>query len=250
MWFDEDVVGSAVDAVPVWLAVLLVVISYLGSVYLIAPATVAGYLRGGGWRTATWPGIIIGAYALFVNLKPLSDITRPNERGVDSPLAEQTLPVGFDLMHELAVDFDTPSFPSGHAVVVTVFVGLLVLDLDVGTVRKRLLVGCLWVGAVLVSRIGLGVHFVGDIIGGVLIGIVFLAAMVGLRQQLHTADWRGVDPAEGILLIAAVLAALAVPAGQPGDALLLLGAAGVALLAHRLRKPRQLTFTPMENSRS
>lgn len=243
MWFDESVVQSVVDTVPVWLAVLLVVVSYLGSIYLIAPATVLTYLRGSSWRTATWPGIVIGAYALFVALKPLSDISRPSERGVDSPLAEQSLPAGFDLLHQLAVDFDTASFPSGHAIAVTVFIGLVVVDLDIGTFRQRLLLGGAWVGTVLFTRVGLGVHYIGDVVGGLIVGLVFLGVMLALRKRLHERSWRGFDAAEGVFIIAAVLAVAAIIAGRQFDGAVLVGISIAGLLAHRRFHPRSLSLS-------
>lgn len=243
MWFDESLVQSVVDAVPVWLAVLLVVISYLGSIYLIAPVTVVTYLRGRCWRTATWPGIILGAYALFVALKPLSDISRPSERGVDSPLAEQSLPAGVDLLHQFAVDFDTASFPSGHAIAVTVFIGLVVADVDIGTFRQRLLLGVGWVGAVLFTRVGLGVHYIGDVVGGIIIGLAFLGVMVALRNRLHERSWRGFDAAEGAFIVAAALAVMAIIAGRQFDGAVLVGASVAGLFAHRRFHLRSLSLS-------
>lgn len=240
MWFDETVVEAVVDALPLWAAVLLVCLSYLGSIYLIMPMTVLAYLRGNSWRMATWPGTVLGAYALFVALKPLTDISRPSERGVESPLVDQSLPAGFDLLHQLAVEFDTASFPSGHAVAATVFIGLVVADVDIGTRRQRLAAGVVWLTLVLVSRVGLGVHYVGDIVGGVLFGLAFLGLVFLLRGRLRTRSWQGIGPADGTLLLAAVLAVTAILVGRPVDGGLLLTAIGAGLLTHRLFKPSEI----------
>ena len=234
MWFDEGVVESVTGSLPVWMAILLLLISYLGSVYLIAPAAVVAYLRGSDWRTATWPGIIVGAYALFVALKPITDITRPSERGVDSPLADETMPAGIDLLHQYAVEFDTASFPSGHAIAATVFAALLVVDLDVGTFRQRLAAGSVYVGAVSVSRVGLGVHYVGDMVGGILIALVFLAVVFSLRQRLNARPWRTIDAPQGVMMLAMVPAAGAIVIGRPFDGTVLLVAAAGAICGHRV----------------
>ena len=232
MWFDESVVESVTGAMPVWAAVLLVFVSYLGSIYLIMPTAVYVYLRGSDTQTATWPGVILGAYGLFVALKPLSAVSRPAERGVESPLASESLPLVLDQLHRLAVEFDTASFPSGHAIAVTVIWGLIVADLDIGTRRQRLAVGVVWVAAVSFSRVALGTHYVGDVVGGVLIATAFLGAVFAIRQALEQ-PWRGLGPVEGLLALGAVPAALAIPFGRPVEGVVLLGTLAGVFVVHR-----------------
>lgn len=80
------------------------------------------------------------------------------------------------------------AFPSGHAVSSLVDYGLvLLLLLPVLVGRARIPVAAtaaLWVAAVGFSRLGLGVHYLTDVIGGWLLGAVVLAvvALVVRRQ--------------------------------------------------------------------
>lgn len=242
MWFDVAAVEAVVDALPLWVAMLLLIVSYLGSVYVLAPAALVAYFRGVDWRTATWPGIMIGAYGLFVALKPLSNVPRPSHKGVESPLAGQALPPGIEYIHHMAVEFSSSSFPSGHAIALTVFVGLAVADLDIGTFRQRLGVGAVVVGVVSFSRVGLGVHFVGDMIGGVIIALLFLGVVFLIRERLYETHWRGIDPASGMFLLALAPGALSMVSGRPADGLLVLIAAVVGLAIHRSIEPRGLTL--------
>lgn len=240
MWFDESVVESIAGALPVWAAVLLVLVSYLGSIYVIVPTAVLVYLRRTDWRTATWPGVVLGGYGLFVAVKPLTGIQRPGERGVESPLAGESLPVVIDHLHEFAVGFDTGSFPSGHAIAVTVLWGLIVADLDIGTRRQRLAVGVVWIAAVCFSRVALATHYIGDIVGGVVLGLAFLGVALVLRQALNERPWRTVGPVEGTAVLGMAFALVAIPVGRPVDGALLLAGFGAILLAHRALERRNI----------
>ncbi|QZA89137.1 phosphatase PAP2 family protein [Salinarchaeum sp. IM2453] len=180
MLFDAEVVEAVAGGTPTWLALIFLLFSYLGSIYVIGPAMVYVYFRGDDRLTATWPGIVLGGYGLFVILKALINISRPD---VASPLADVGLPPLVDQLHVLAVGFETGSFPSGHAIATVVFYGLLILDSDWKTQRLRLFLLFPLILLVGYSRVTLGVHFVGDIIGGFLIGALYLGGMVYLRQQ-------------------------------------------------------------------
>ena len=84
----------------------------------------------------------------------------------------------------LAVLLDRPSgksFPSGHALTSFVAVGLLVRLLwPACSARQRallLIAAGVTVTAVGFSRLGLGVHFLTDVLGGWLLGAVWLLAV-------------------------------------------------------------------------
>ncbi len=182
MWFDPAVVEAVRDAVPTWLGVLMVVLSYLGSVYLIAPAMIAAY-----WRerdlVAPWLGGVIGYYGLMSLTKSYHTATRPT---TGPPVGAESFPDWFVPWYEHAAHISTASFPSGHAMAATVIVGMLVVDLPVSTLAKRAVVGTavmLWVG---LTRVGLAVHYPGDVAGGIAYGLAFLTIFYIVRH--YSAD--------------------------------------------------------------
>jgi membrane-associated phospholipid phosphatase len=91
------------------------------------------------------------------------------------------------------------SFPSGHAFSSTTAVGVLVLLAWAFSSRRWVRTGATVVGAVAVvavavSRVYLGAHWPTDVIGGVLIGIVLLAAtraVVDHRHEHHGCSCTG-----------------------------------------------------------
>jgi len=222
MLFDSGIVDTISTALPLWLAVLILFVSYVGSIYVIAPGVVAGYLFGDRRYTATWLGIIITAYALFVAVKPLTAIPRP---AADPPLAPEMLPVVLVPLYELGVNFDTGSFPSGHVLATTVFWGLIALDLEVSSFRRRLLAGIAVVILVGFSRVALAVHYIGDVIGGFLLGIGVLAIAVFVRRHAE-------QPATAVLALAILPAVASIALGRVIDGSALLLAIGAAYVAN------------------
>ena len=180
MWFDPVVVERVGELLPTWLAVLMVVLSYLGSVYLIAPAAVAAYWR---WRDLVAPmlGGIVGCYGLMSITKSYHTASRPT---VDPPIGAEVFPLPLVPLFEHAAHIDTTSFPSGHALAATIIVGMLVVELPVSSLPKRALVGAGVVGWVGLTRVGLGVHYPGDVVGGVAYGLAFLALFYLARRLL------------------------------------------------------------------
>lgn len=214
MWFNPGIVESVTGAIPAWLVPLVFIFSYIGSVYLIGPAVVAAYLWGERERTATWLGIVIAAYALFVFLKPLTDIPRPETA---PPIARDAVPALLVPLYDTAVDFDTGSFPSGHALASTVFWGLVVRDIRLSTVRRRLVVAICIVALAGFARVVLGVHFVVDIVGAYVIGLALLAVAFALRERVTR-------PAEAMLGLALVPVGGAFAVGELVNATILLTA--------------------------
>jgi membrane-associated phospholipid phosphatase len=97
------------------------------------------------------------------------------------------------------------SFPSGHAQSATVTVAVLLLvflpTLRRQPGRRRLAVGAAlaWVLVVAFARVGLGVHFVSDVLAGAVLGAAWVTATTALfsvsRRQRGQAP---VEPARGL----------------------------------------------------
>jgi undecaprenyl-diphosphatase len=89
------------------------------------------------------------------------------------------------------------SFPSGHAMSSTVVYGALLLVFlpAVPRGRRRYAIGAtvLLVLAIAASRIALGVHFLSDVLGGLVLGLAWLAASVAAFRIWR--DERGRPPA-------------------------------------------------------
>jgi membrane-associated phospholipid phosphatase len=127
---------------------------------------------------------------------------------------------------------DSYGFPSGHVSTTTTFaVGLALL---LGWRRRGWTMAIVWIAAMAVSRMYLGRHFLGDVIGGVLVGLGTVAAAFAVLQLAHLVresrkhhPW----PAHRIMAIAIVFAGGALLVGLPdaGDAGRLLGTAIGAL---------------------
>jgi membrane-associated phospholipid phosphatase len=136
-------------------------------------------------------------------------------------------------------DADTPTevedsygFPSGHVSTTTAFaVGLAML---LGWRRRGWALAILWIAAMALSRMYLGRHFLGDVIGGVFVGLGTIAVAFAILKLAHLVresrkhhPW----PAHRIMAIAIVFAGGALLVGLPdaGDAGRLLGTAIGAL---------------------
>ncbi|AEH37073.1 phosphatase PAP2 family protein [Halopiger xanaduensis] len=115
-------------------------------------------------------------------------------------------------------------FPSGHAFAATVVYGGLCAAYErVRDPRALLAVGAV-VALVALSRVVLGVHYLGDVLAGIALGVGFLAAMGRLT---------GGDPAVGFRWALAFAVPAVILTGAGEDALLGLGGAvGGALATH------------------
>jgi hypothetical protein len=127
---------------------------------------------------------------------------------------------------------DSYGFPSGHVSATTSFV--VGLGLLLRWSRRRWTLAVLWIAAMAVSRMYLGRHFPGDVIGGVAVGIATVWLGFQVLKVGHLArDSRVHDPwpAHRVMTMAIVLAGSALLLGLPdaGDAGRMLGTASGAL---------------------
>lgn len=131
-------------------------LTHLGDGALLAAVAVLFYWwdRDGRRRGASLLGIGLGGLALSVGLKGL--FARPRPEGI-AVIAE----VGY-------------SFPSAHALGATVTWGALAVLLNVGTRRLRYALAGTVIVVVSLSRVVLGVHYPGDVLAGLGLGLVYL----------------------------------------------------------------------------
>ena len=140
-------------------------------------------------------------------------------------------------------DSDTPTeveddygFPSGHVSASTAFAVGLVLLLRGG--RRGWIAAVAWIALMALSRMYLGRHFLGDVLGGAGIGLAAIGVGFGVLKLAHLArESRAHDPwpAHRVAAVAVALAGSALLVGLPdaGDAGRLLGAAiGVLFLVN------------------
>jgi membrane-associated phospholipid phosphatase len=132
---------------------------------------------------------------------------------------------------------DSSGFPSGHVSATTTFaVGLALLFQ--WRKRRGWLFAVAWIAVMAVSRMYLGRHFPGDVIGGALVGLAAVSVGIGALKLDHLArELRLHDPwpAHRVMTVALVLAGAALLVGLPDadDAGRLLDTAmGVLFLVH------------------
>lgn len=167
---------------------LLLVVAVLASLYLGDFFTRAQNLRSPDQLTQTasdstvaFIAIVFGGLSLIVLLEAVFGFSRPPEP-----------------WHAVAVS--QYSFPSGHTMAATILWGGLALFLSTGKSWQRDLTAGTLIAVVALSRIGLGVHYLADVIAAILIGALYLGAA-------RTILW---DHPERSFAVALVLALAAV----------------------------------------
>ncbi|WP_049890151.1 phosphatase PAP2 family protein [Natronorubrum sulfidifaciens] len=194
------------DAIPAEYADVVVMLTELGGVSVLMGLLALLFWWGDRRRSALVISYAIAGLAFLLALKSLLELPRPPEDA---------------MLVALPGEREGYGFPSGHAFAATVVYGGLLSVSD----RAREPWAVVGVGALIVaislSRVVLGVHYLGDVIVGAILGVVFIAAMNRLT--------RGV-PAAGFT----VALVLAVPAvyvtGASEDTLLAVGGAVGGLL--------------------
>lgn len=121
---------------------------------------------------------------------------------------------------------DPYGFPSGHAVAAVVVYGGLATVHERLDDRRVVAVLVALVAAVALSRVALGMHYLGDVIAGTILGIALLAAC-----------WRliGLDPVRGFLTATLAAAVALAVAGVGSETLLAFGGGAGGALASRVR---------------
>lgn len=165
--FDAAVLGESMQSRTDVRTMAAVAVTYLGSTAAMAVLAVAAGVRL--WFTARRAdavlavGVMSGAALVIRGLKELLDRPRP--------------PLDGWLVHAT-----NESLPSGHATMAIVVIGTLVVLAWPGhspTGRAVLVAAAaVWVGAVGLTRLYLGVHWFSDVLAGWLVGGAWLAVCV------------------------------------------------------------------------
>ncbi len=183
---DQGVAGSlnTVVAPRPWLVTVLQVLTAPGSAItawiVLSTLTVALLIRR-RYRLAVYVAVTgLGTAVLSPLLKQLVDRLRPI---VDMPVATA----------------GGPSFPSGHTLAATVWVGVVLLVLlPVVPPRRRRVAVAAGVAVVVVvglTRIALGVHFVSDVLAGWLVGTGWLLVTATAFRAWRRSDGLAVPSA-------------------------------------------------------
>ncbi|QCC60910.1 phosphatase PAP2 family protein [Natrinema thermotolerans] len=160
-------------------------------------------------RSALVISYAVAGLALLLSLKALFALPRPPADVMPIPLESEREGYGF---------------PSGHAFAAAVVYGGLVSAYDRAGDPRALAVAAALVALVSLSRVVLGVHYLGDVIVGAALGVAFVAAMDRVTRG---------DPTIGFAIALAFSAPAFVIAGGREDALLGLGGALGGLLGSR-----------------
>ncbi|MFB6131140.1 MAG: phosphatase PAP2 family protein [Salinigranum sp.] len=193
---------------PSGLAPLYAAVTALGGTTFLMVALASLYWAWDGRRreVALVVSFAFVALSATVALKTALALPRP-------PLSVRSIPVS-----------DPYGFPSGHAVAATVVYGGLVRSVDRLRDRRWALLAAALVALVALSRVVLGVHYLGDVLAGIGLGVVLLVILRRLADG---------DPARGFAVAALVSVAAVLVAGTTSHATLALGGSLGGVLGSR-----------------
>ena len=165
-----SVTETLAGSVPEALVPVFVVLTFLGSTWFVVSVGPALYLFGPqrGWLSrrngARLLAVSVGALALVVLTKGMFAEPRPPES-------------------VMRIAEDGNGFPSGHATGAAAFYGGLAALLDVSDRARRYAAAAGLIAFVAFTRLVLGVHYLGDVVAGALLGTAFVAALLALTRR-------------------------------------------------------------------
>lgn len=161
------------SVIPDWLGVLVALVTQFGDGWFLFVLFGLLYVKQTKKRSDVLlvVGVLAAGAGLYNSLKQLFGLSRP-----ESPLLNpDALPELVAPVYEVTAHASGFGFPSGHATVATIaYVGLATV-LDIGSRQHRFLTAGLIVVLVGFSRVALGVHFLVDVLAGVVLGVTLLA---------------------------------------------------------------------------
>lgn len=203
--------------------VLFALITQLGDVWFLF--LLGGSLYVAGEEFPRWGierrrglfvlALVLAYVALIGVLKNVFSLPRPP--GAGEPPVVAWIPSTLGVIFHDITTAEGPGFPSGHALGTTMVWGGVALVLEREAYRTRLGVAGAVVALVGFSRLVLGVHYVVDVVVGVVLGLLALGALYWLSD-------RGVDP-ERVLLFAVAVGLLGLFMGVTFDSVAALGGA-------------------------
>lgn len=160
------------DLLPDWFALVLSVLTQLGDPWFLIVL-----LAGLYWTQFDRQddimlvgGMLVAGIGIYRTLKYVFGLPRP-----DQPLLDPELvPWIIRPLYELTAFSSSYGFPSGHATMSTIVYFGLALVLPVGPRRVRFLAAGATVAVVGFTRVGMGLHFLVDIVAGVALGAAVL----------------------------------------------------------------------------
>ncbi|WP_222916728.1 phosphatase PAP2 family protein [Natrinema sp. SYSU A 869] len=211
-WFD-----TFREVAPEWIVVVLGLVTQLGDVWFLGAlvGTLYWLETDNREQIAAVFGLLLAGLSLITALKHVFALPRPERVLVEAGV----LPKAVHPLYEATATATGYGFPSGHALLTTIVYLSLAEYGSVSTRRRRYLGAAGMVTAVCFSRVGLGVHYLVDVVVGVGVGLVFLLLTWGLLNRYPSR--RGTL---GFGLAVALAAVALVTSAVDSDAVLLFGA--------------------------
>jgi membrane-associated phospholipid phosphatase len=219
--------GVIQDIIPDWAAIFIALLTQLGDVWFLALLVGAAYWFYATKRddAAVLVGFTIAGLALISVLKHIFALPRPG-----SPLVEvETLPWTIQPLYEVTAAASGYGFPSGHALMTTIVYLSFAHRLPISSRRRRFAAAAALITAVCLSRVGLGVHYLIDVVVGVGVGILFL---IGAEWLLSQSSMNEGTLALGLAIVVSSINLTV--GGADFDGVLLLGAALGAICGWQL----------------
>lgn len=129
-------------------------------------------------RVAFVVAVALGALALTLGLKEL--FVHPRPPGAETARELTWLPAALRSVWESIATGDGFALPSGHATGSAATYGAAALVFEIGRRRLRYAAATLLVALIAVSRVVIGVHYLGDVLLGVAVGGGYLAVVWAL----------------------------------------------------------------------